>query len=106
MTQTQQGLFYPLTVTASGDVQIATTLTEDLVQSWARYLLDTEASFDLFETVGSAVTAEQLERFSYALRTKCPAVSFAITGRWERRVLIIDVAWREGSTLVEVAFNG
>lgn len=106
-----QGLFYPLTVTTSGDVQIAGTDTEDLIQSYARYLLDTECQFDVFEPVGSDVTAEQLERFIFAMRTKSPAINFEFRSRYEGRTLLIEIGWREvgtgtNSTTVEVAFSG
>lgn len=100
------GLYYPLTVTPSGDIQPASTDTEELIASYARYLLDTEAPISVFEAVGSDVTAEQLQRFSYALRTKAPLLQFAITARWESRTLLIDIRWTEsgvdGATTVVV----
>lgn len=100
------GLFYPLAITPSGDIQLASTLTEDLVQSYARYLIDTgEAGFSPFEAVGSEVTAVELERFSFALRTKCPRIQFDIKSRWEGRVFLIDIGWNDVTTTVEVPFG-
>lgn len=103
----QTGLFYPLEITGSGDIRSASTVDEDLVQSWAKYILDTEVPFQTFET--SNATANQIgaEKFRYSLATKCPLVTFDVSTEKVGAALIVNIRWGENeSTSLTVAQGG
>lgn len=97
------GLFYPLEVTGSGDVRAASTLTNELVESYCRYILDTEAPFTLFETVPSEAISLGLEKFRYSLSSKVPAMVFIVTARMEgSNQMLITVEWNEQTITIAV----
>lgn len=97
------GLFYPLEVTGSGDVRSASTLTNELVESYCRYILDTEAPFTLFETVPSEAIPLGLEKFRYSLSSKVPAMAFIVTSQMASpNQLIVTVEWNEQTITLAV----
>lgn len=96
------GLFYPLKVSPSGDVQGATTLDESMVQSWAQYIIDTERPFTLFQSSNTDDISLGVEKFRYSLSSKCPLVNFKVETTRELGRLIISVNWQENSTVLVV----
>lgn len=96
------GIYYPLEVTSSGDVRLASTNTEDLVASWARYIIDTEQPFQLFQPTTDEV-ALGVEKFKYSLMQKVPLVDFSVTTEMTGNQLYVNLRWQERS--VQIAIN-
>lgn len=98
---TVTGLYYPLQATQSGDIQLASTLDETLVGSWAQFIIDTEQPFPVFASTADDISLG-VEKFRYSLTNKCPAANFKVTASKQGNQLIVDVEWSEGTVSLTV----
>lgn len=103
---TTTGLFYPLQITGAGDLQVASSLTNELMESYCRWIADIEQPFTLFSSTGSNAIAVGLEKFRYALTSKVPAMRITVTGEMAGTQLIVNVAWDENVITIPVEVGG